>query len=203
MESTITKLANKIRKISTQQFVGVVMIALFTLILLLVLGIVPSRQIEEDPPPWVVIPVFGMFLCVGVFLVTQYTRFERYTGLIMAASIIIGMVLVLNWGAFGPGYRECSRSISLPFLSLGSEASDTECRVVIGYFALLLDAVLVIALASRAAVTFGDHSWTRILLYAAYGLLLLLLLPLVLPVVIGMFFTGGSDKLKTWFQRRL
>ena len=201
MESQITKLANGIRKISTQQIVGLLMVAIFSFMILLVLGIVPSDVSFDDAPPWIVVSFFGMFLSVGVLLLTQYTRFEKYTGLIMAGSIVFGMGMVLNWGAFGPGYRECSRSISLPFLSLGGEASDTECRVVIGYFALLLDTGLLIVLANRVAVKFGDQLWTKSLLYAAYGLLIFLLLPLAILVAIGLFFAGGSDKLKAWFQR--
>jgi hypothetical protein len=187
--------------LNSQRVIGVLMIVVFTGLILILLGIIPADFPEPSVPVWIVVAVFGMFWFVGLLLLTQHTRFERYVGLLAAASILLGFGLTLNWGAFGPGERECTRTISLPFLSAGAEASDTECRVVIGYFAGILDAVLFIAIASRAAVTFGDHFWTRVLLYLGYGLLLLLLLPLALVIAAVMFATGSRNKLKAWFGK--
>jgi hypothetical protein len=184
---------------NSQRLAGVLTVGLSTLPILLALG---GELDEGDPPVWVLVAAFGMFWFVGLLLLVEGTRFEQYIGLLTAGSVLLGLGLILNWGAFGPGERECAIAISLPFLAFGSEAGDTECRVVIGYVAAILDAVLLIILASRGAVMFGDHAWTKALLYLGYGLLFVLLLPVVLLALIGRFASGGGgEKIKSFFSK--
>lgn len=190
----------RIPQFNGQRVIGALMVVVFTGLILILLGIIPADFPEPSVPVWIVVAVMGMFWFVGLLLM-QHTRFEKYVGLLAAASILLGFGLTLNWGAFGPGERECTRTISLPFLSGSSESSDTECRIVIGYFTGILDAILFIILGSRAAVIFGDHLWPKTLLYLGYGVLIVLLLPLVLLALTGVFASGNGDKIKTRFKR--
>jgi hypothetical protein len=197
----LERLRNQIRGVNSQRIIGVLLIGFCVFMILTASGLVPSDTDLNDVPLWVVIPAYGMFLSVGVFLLLQNTRLESQGGLIAAGGIVFGLGVILNWGAFGPGYRECTRTVSLPVVAVGGEASDLECRVVIGYFAAIFDAILVIVLASRMAATFGDHLWTRAFLYFGYGVLGLVLLPLLLLIAVVVLVTGSTDKIKPLLKK--
>ena len=193
-------LATITRHITRERAVGAIVVVMIALYMGMVLTSDPS---ENDVPVGGVILVLSMFLCVGLLILTRGTRLESFFGMLAASSIIIGFGWIFNWGAFGPGVRECTRTITLPFWSDSSRAGDLECRIVIGFFAFMFDAFLFMVLAGRVAVVFGDRPWTKALMHLSGGVMLLSLTPLLLIAVSIALITNKWDSLKTFITKLL
>ena len=80
-------------------------------------GFDPQRPVESLPSPWIQLAVF-------------------LPGLLMFAA-------PFHWVAFGPGPRQFSSSVSLPFLTVRGGSGAWTGRALFGFGALLIDAMLV------------------------------------------------------------
>lgn len=108
---------------------------------------VGTRVIPSDPeslhaPQWVMVAAGGMFAVVGAWIVSAGTRVGEYLGYMVAPLVLTVLLSIAHWVAFGPGARQCSGGIEIPFVSTWRVAGDLECRVAFGYGAVLLDGVL-------------------------------------------------------------
>ncbi len=50
-------------------------------------------------------------------------------------GILLGFLVLINWIAFGPGKRECTQTISLPFWQ---NTSQTSCKGPFAFFAVVM-----------------------------------------------------------------
>ena len=108
-------------------------------------------------PRWVVGSAGGAFLVFGAWTAAIYARgFDpknpRETlpsPAVQLAVFIPGMLLFaapFHWVAFGPGPRQFSTTLSIPFLSLRQTGNGLGGRIAFGVGALLADAILVAAI---------------------------------------------------------
>ncbi|MEO8432123.1 MAG: hypothetical protein ABI592_11490 [Acidobacteriota bacterium] len=107
-------------------------------------------------PRWVVGCAGGSFLFFGGWLAALYatgydpTRDKETLPSAGVQSLVLipGMLCFaapFHWIAFGPGPRQFSSSLSIPFLTTRHASSGLSGRVMFGIGALLIDAILVAA----------------------------------------------------------
>jgi hypothetical protein len=87
-------------------------------------------------PRWVVAAAGGVFLMAGLAIVLQ--DHPRLSGLVIAL-LLTSFGAVATWVTFGPGEREFTTSVSVPFVSFTRSSSDIMGRICFAPGALLLD----------------------------------------------------------------
>jgi len=117
------------------------------LILALALGFIGENRASGDTPRWV-IAAAGMLFGAAGFVPLSATdqvswRIGQWMGLLAAA----GLATVFHWIAFGAGSRHFSGGISAFGLTLGqTNHSELMGRIFFGFFAVILDLMLVVGL---------------------------------------------------------
>jgi hypothetical protein len=118
----------------------------------------------EAAPRWLAFSAVLMFFNCGIVVGFMDTGFNEYRETwwlshlhgLAGLSIPLLFVMVLNWVAFGPGVREFSGGISIPFLSINFDrANEIIGRIFFGIPALLMDGVLLLVLYQQIAEFFG------------------------------------------------
>ena len=105
-------------------------------------------------PRWVVGACGGAFLLLGGWTAAMYARGydesrpeESLPSPWVQLAVLVPSLMLLaapfHWVAFGPGPRQFSGGISIPFLSVRSGSNETLGRIGFGLFAVLFDAILV------------------------------------------------------------
>lgn len=139
---------------------GLLFAAAGALIMLVAIDVIHSPEESFNAPRWVVLVAGLCFFGAGVYVSFSDPRFDGikdewwYRIIVTAAlaAIPLSLIAVLNWVAFGPGEREFSGGVSLPFISIFTEnSSQIMGRCVFGTSAVLSDLVLIV-IAVRAAV---------------------------------------------------
>ena len=144
-----------------QVLVGGIPLLMGAFIVLMALDIIPSDESAFHVPRWVVAVAGAVFMVGGMAVIwqsafahLQETIWYRTVSHLFAAGIFLCFSLVFNWVAFGPGERQFSNSILIPFVSLElGDADFSAGRFFFGIFALLLD----------IAVLYGAYYYLRIL----------------------------------------
>lgn len=161
---------------------------------------VGAGAIEVDPssvraPYWLIGMLGGMFTLAGAWLATRGTPLESGLKLVVGPAILIGMLVALHWVAFGPGERQCTGSVSIPFLSTRTGVGDLECRTAFGLGAVFFDGIF----ASVALGHLAEHRLRgrpkRVAEVASKGVLLLVLLPLLPLLLLAILLKAGAAKL--------
>ena len=109
-----------------------------------------------NAPRWVVGSMGGAFLFFGIWTAVAYAmgydprRSEETlpSPSVQLAVLIPGILLFaapFHWVAFGPGPRQFSMTFSIPFLSVRHPGGAVVGRILFGFGALLVDAILVAA----------------------------------------------------------
>jgi len=159
-------------------------------------GVIPAEPGSIHAPPWVLATAGGMFLPVGVWILSQGTALARVFHYAVGPLVLVGLLSILHWVAFGPGVRQCSGGITIPFLSRGGPVGDLECRFAFGYGALFFDGVL----ASMGLATFADRNLEgahhRFAQRLSNVLLLITLAPFLVVLLVTVLFKAGWEKLK-------
>src|SRR5215471_8533403 len=104
-------------------------------------------------PRWVVACVGGAFLFFGGWIAALYIlgydpkRPETLPSpAVQLAVFVPGMLLFaapFHWVAFGPGPRQFSTTVSIPFLAVHKTGGAMGGRIAFGVGAVLMDAILV------------------------------------------------------------
>lgn len=152
---------------------------------------VGTRTIEVDPstvhaPYWLLTLLGSMFVVAGLWLMTDGTPVGRAMKLIVGPTILIGLLTALHWVAFGPGVRQCSGGIEIPFVTLWQTTGDMQCRLAFGLGAVVFDGLVLGGLLTQLAKKMGTGAgrvWTERIANAFIVLGLIPLLPLVLLAV--------------------
>ena len=122
---------------------GLLFASMGVMVLLAVLGYLPSRQALTLPAKIVMTLTTGVFIFAGVGILLfgiGATRVAAKT----AAFALLFFLLTFNWIAFGPGERSFSRKIGSNFTATSAtKISETEGRIVFGVFAGLMDLLLI------------------------------------------------------------
>ena len=115
-------------------------------------------------PRWIAFSSILLFFNTGIVVGLMDTGFNEYRETwwlshlhgMAGLSIPLLFVMILNWVAFGPGEREFSGGISIPFLSFNFErANQIIGRIFFGIPALFMDVVLLLVLCQQIAELFG------------------------------------------------
>ena len=144
---------------------GVLFMACGTYPVLAGLGMVPMNP-TPGTPAWVVVATGGMFILAGLAIIVDYAMagplqadgslpesaplFLRVTQYVLGLAIVGLMFAVFAWIAFGPGQRQFSSSISLPFWSSSGRSSERSGRIAFGIGAGFMGLFLVLAAVSGA-----------------------------------------------------
>ena len=115
-------------------------------------------------PRWIAFSSVLLFFNCGIVIGLMDTGFNEYretrwlsylhgmTGL----SIPLIFIMLFNWVSFGPGEREFSGGISIPFLSISFDrANEIIGRIFFGIPTLFMDLVLILVLYKMVAEFFG------------------------------------------------
>ncbi len=162
---------------------------------------VGTHLVEVDPatvhaPYWLIGMLGGMFALVGFWLATQGTFMEAGLKLVVGPAILIGMLVALHWVAFGPGVRQCSGGISIPFLSARTGVGDMGCRTAFGFGAVFFDGILTSMVLSRAAERWLEGPFRSVAEALSKGVLLLVLLPLLPLLLLALLLQAGAGRLR-------
>jgi len=87
-------------------------------------------------PRWVVGAAGGVFLLAGLAIFTQD---HPILSSLLRALLLTSFGAVFTWVSFGPGEREFSSSVSIPFLTFTRSSSEITGRICFAPGALLLD----------------------------------------------------------------
>lgn len=89
-----------------------------------------------NAPRWVVASAGGVFFLAGLAVFGR--RYPFFYGFTLALLVTLFGASV-TWVSFGPGERQFSSTISIPFLSLSGPASELSGRICFAPGAILLD----------------------------------------------------------------
>lgn len=106
-------------------------------------GIIHVDPSTVHAPYWIVGACGIVFVFGGLILLARHYSWARGVQTVLGPAIFILLATVLNWIAFGPGERQFSGTISLPFSAYSSRASELTGRIVFGIFAVILDVLIV------------------------------------------------------------
>ena len=115
-------------------------------------------------PRWIVFSAALLFFNCGIVVGLMDTGFNDYRETwwlsylhgLTALSIPLIFMMLFNWVAFGPGEREFSASIAIPFLAINFDrANQIIGRIVFAIPALFMDLILFLVLYQMAAEFFG------------------------------------------------
>lgn len=183
----------------TLMFYAVLCIAAGLVPMLAALGMIPSPEASFHAPRWVVFLAGSLFFIAGMWILMQALVGEpraRAFGAATGLALVAGLALVGHWVAFGPGSREtCGGGFSMLGFSSSSLVSEIECRAAFGYGAILMDFILLRAIAWWVAQHIPESRSVRALEKATEWGILLALLPLLLVVVLLLAIKEGGARL--------
>ena len=137
-----------------QTLVGGLPLLMGGFIVLLSLDIIPSDESAFHAPRWVAAAAGGVFMVAGMAVIWQnsFTHLQdviwyKVVSHLLVGGIFLSFTIIFNWVAFGPGEREFSSSVSIPFISFErADSNASSGRFFFGIFALLLDIGVIYAL---------------------------------------------------------
>ena len=176
---------------------GLIVIAVALIPVLAGLGVRPFvRWISYGVPQGLVLGVGITLMLGGLAALTQ--KIPALSELIAVAAMV-GLAAVINWIAFGAGTRACGSTLGW----FSRQAGDIECRVAFGWAGLMLDALVVLALAAILKSDLGERPWVAALDKAGKWLLVLVFAPLILILLVAAPFMFGWQALGRWLAKRL
>ena len=105
-------------------------------------------------PGWLPIAAGLVFVCGGFAVILDYgiaggvgpdgdfvqgtPQYVRITNLIIGLTIVGLMIALFGWVAFGPGPREFSETVAIPFLGAQRRSGELTGRIAFGFGTVLL-----------------------------------------------------------------
>jgi hypothetical protein len=173
--------------------------------ILAVLGVEPFVE-GKRAPDWVVGTAGVMFVMGGIVVWFQETGWGKAVAALFGFAMLFGLAAIANWVAFGPGERGCSGSLSIAFGFTSRAAGELECRSAFGIGAGMMDAIVLLVIATQLKGWFGPLRIFALLEKLAWGVLLVALSPLLLVLFVVAFFMIGKEglleKAEEWIARR-
>ena len=166
-------------------------------------GIIPVDPSSIHAPMWFLGTGAGMFTLVGLWILSAGSTLGRALNVAVGPVVLVGLLSMLHWVAFGPGVRQCTGGFSILFFSTGGPVGDLECRVAFGYGALLFDGMLAGSLLSSWAKKKLDGVSLRIVDGVASALIFVPLAPFVLLVTLLGLVKGAFAKVRSAVSRMM
>lgn len=121
-------------------------------IILISADIIPTDDSSFQAPRWIAGMAGVAFFTTGIILFFRDQRFEffrdtlifRFIQFILIGVLLTAFGIIPTWIALGPGEREFSGGISIPFISVATEQGDLSGRIIFGCGALITDTIAII-----------------------------------------------------------
>lgn len=169
--------------------------AMGLMIMAMAAGVIPVDPSSVHAPPWVIHVAGGMFTLVGLWMVTAGNPVGRALDQVVGPVVLMGLLSILHWVAFGPGVRQCSGGFSIPFLSAWRVTGDLGCRMAFGYGALLFDGLLLGAFLGSWTDAHLEGGWKRVGSGLSATLIVVPLSPFLLILIAAGLARGAWEKL--------
>jgi len=151
---------------NTPYFKGALWIGLLVLIPVTAL-LLSALRAESEAPKWIGILFLMMFFNAGLTLVLLDSLFNEirqepwfaYLQASVLLSIPLMFAVLLNWVAFGPGEREFSGGVAIPFFSISfGRADEILGRIIFAIPALILDVIVGISIVAVIKSLIGKEN---------------------------------------------
>lgn len=109
-----------------------------------VFGWIPMRPTATPTPVWVIVSAAMMFTLSGVIILLIESERLAWLRNLVSWLFVVCLAIPFNWVAFGEGERHFSSSSSLLGFTTSGSAGETEGRVVFGFFAVLMDLMVLL-----------------------------------------------------------
>ena len=133
----------------------------------------------------------------GLWIVTAGTPLGPIFQWSVGPVVLIGLLTILHWVAFGAGVRKCSGGFSIPFFSSRGPVGDIGCRMAFGYAALLFDGVLAGAALTTLAKKRLEGTAQKIADGVGAALVVIPLLPLFAIAAPALLLQKSWSKLRS------
>jgi hypothetical protein len=134
-------------------------------------------------PPWLGFLAGAVFVVAGIalFLGERLRHGVLSHGLL---ALILGVFAAIgSWVAFGPGPRACTIAFE-GFLFDTAWANDIVCRVGFGIGAVMVDGMVLVAIAATLRALLGPGALPRAIETLGVVLILIALAPILLPTLL-------------------
>jgi len=111
----------------------------------LVFGWIPKQSSPNPTPIWVLGAAAMMFSLAGVVILLIENERLAWLRNLVSWLLLVCLAIPFNWVAFGEGERQFSSSSSFLGVTSSGTPGETEGRIVFGFFALLMDLMVVLA----------------------------------------------------------
>ena len=160
----------------------------------------PLHASDINGPPWLGAATGSIFIFGGAFLwAGDAAARHPWFANALAALMLAGFAAIGNWIAFGAGPRECSGGFS-GFLFTSHFAAEIECRAAFGIGALMLDGLLLWMLGMGLRGVGLEGSLPIWLEKLGKGLLLLGVAPIVLVLIVVVFFKALFEAFVVYYR---
>jgi hypothetical protein len=160
------------------------------------LGMIPVDPSSIHAPMWVIGTAATVFILPGLWILFAGTTVGRVLEVVVGPVVLVGLLSVLHWVAFGAGVRQCTGGFSIPFFSARGPVGDLECRVAFGYGALLFDGILAGTILSSFAKKKLEGRSLRLADGVASALIFIPLAPFILLVALMGLVKGAIGKVR-------
>jgi hypothetical protein len=107
-------------------------------------GLVPYDPAKLQAPGWIIAIAGLVFICAGLAVLSATWSKRSNPPPVFGVAILVGLTVICNWVAFGPGERRFTRTTSVnDDVIVASPASERTGRIVFGFSAIVLDGILV------------------------------------------------------------
>jgi hypothetical protein len=167
------------------------MCAFGSVIALATFDIGPLDSSEVNGPPWLAAAAGGAIIAGGLAFLAGQNR-PILSGF-LAILVLIGLASIANWIAFGFGSRTCGASIMIWV----GEVQGLGCRIPFGIGALITNAIVVMSVIVTIQTALGGPPRLARLRRGGEWLVLISLLPVLVPIFLGMVAVLGAGAIKT------
>lgn len=109
-----------------------------------VFGWIPKSPSPTPTPTWVLAAAASMFSLAGVLILLIENERLAWLRNLVSWLLVVCLAIPFNWVAFGEGERQFSGSSSFFGFTSSGAAGETEGRIVFGFFALLMDLMVLL-----------------------------------------------------------
>ncbi len=108
------------------------------------LGFVPYDPTKLHAPGWIIAIAGFVFVLAGLAVLSATWNKGSKPWPVLGIAILIGLTVICNWVAFGPGERRFTTTTSVnDDIVASSPASEKTGRMVFGLSAVVLDGILI------------------------------------------------------------
>lgn len=146
---------------------------------------------DINGPAWLGLASGGAFVAAGLAVIAGPDR--PLLNAILVILVVAGLAAIGNWIAFGVGERVCGGSI----LFWSGGMSGLACRIPFGLGAVMTNGILLLLIVIAVQKALGGPPRLDRLRRVAENIMLITLAPILLPLLLVLFFKGGMGAVRT------